>query len=159
MSVWCHDFSHDEVCCILRFLSNTRQLTATNSQQKNMSNEDQGIAKVIWDDPISHVRREFVLAEGATAGIGRGEENDIQIAEKHVSRRHAVIRFRDGIFMIEDLGSANGTFVNDRRLTEPFPLAHGDVIRLYVPVLNFSAIVSENEKENARRTGTFIVGI
>src|SRR5581483_3876072 len=52
---------------------------------------------------------------------------------------------------------ANGTFVNDRRLTEPFPLAHGDVIRLYVPILTFSAIVTEEEQEAARRTGTLIV--
>jgi pSer/pThr/pTyr-binding forkhead associated (FHA) protein len=122
-----------------------------------MSSDDQSIAKVTWEDPISHKRREFVLVEGATAGIGRSEENDIQIPEKHVSRRHAVIRFRDGIFMIEDLGSVNGTFVNDRRLTEPFPLAHGDIIRLYVPLLDFSAIVTEEEQEEARRTGMLIV--
>jgi pSer/pThr/pTyr-binding forkhead associated (FHA) protein len=122
-----------------------------------MSSEPQGIAKIAWEDPTSHARHEYVLTEGATASIGRSEKNDIQIAERHVSRQHAVINFRDGVFMISDLGSANGTFVNDRRLTEPFPLAHGDVIRLYVPVLSFSAIVTEEEQEAARKTGTLIV--
>ncbi len=117
----------------------------------------QGIAKITWEDPTTLERHEFVLAEGATASIGRSEKNDIQIAERHVSRQHAVVNFRDGIFTINDLGSANGTFVNDRRLTEPFPLAHGDVIRLYVPILNFSAIVTEEEEAAARRTGTLIV--
>jgi pSer/pThr/pTyr-binding forkhead associated (FHA) protein len=121
-----------------------------------MSSEPQGIAKVAWEDPITHELREYVLLEGATAGIGRSDKNTIQIAERHVSRQHAVINFRDGIFMISDLGSANGTFVNDRRLTEPFPLAHGDVIRLYVPILNFSAIVTEEDQEQARKTGTVI---
>src|SRR5258706_988909 len=116
-----------------------------------------GLAKIIWDDPDSSEKREFVLAEGATASIGRSPSNDISIPERHVSRQHAVINFRDGVFMISDLGSANGTFVNDRRLTEPFPLAHGDVIRLYVPVMNFSAIVTEEEQEVARKTGTMIV--
>jgi len=121
-----------------------------------MSSEPQGIAKISWEDPITHELREFVLMEGATASIGRSDTNTIQIAERHVSRQHAVINFRDGIFMISDLGSANGTFVNDRRLTEAFPLAHGDVIRLYVPILNFSAIVTEEEQELARKTGTII---
>ncbi len=122
-----------------------------------MSSQPQGIAKITWEDPTTHVRQEFVLTEGATASIGRSENNDIQIAERHVSRQHAIINFRDGVFMISDLGSANGTFVNDRRLTEPFPLAHGDVIRLYVPILNFSAIVTEEDQESARKTGTLIV--
>ena len=122
-----------------------------------MSSQPQGIVKITWEDPATHERHEFVMAEGATASIGRSEQNAIQIAERHVSRQHAIINFRDGIFMINDLGSANGTFVNDRRLTEPFPLAHGDVIRLYVPILNFSAIVTDEEQEQARITGTLIV--
>src|SRR5258708_16214019 len=121
-----------------------------------MSSQTEGIAKITWDDPTSHERREFVLIEGATASIGRSSTNDISIPERHVSRQHAVITYRDGIFMISDLGSANGTFVNDRRLTDPFPLAHGDVIRLYVPVLMFSAIVTEEDEDQARTTGTLI---
>ncbi|MBX3064549.1 MAG: FHA domain-containing protein [Anaerolineae bacterium] len=121
-----------------------------------MSTPD-GIAKVTWEDPETLQRREYVLIEGATASIGRSVGNDVIIPQKHVSRQHAVITFRDGIFMISDLGSANGTFVNDRRLTDPFPLAHGDVIRLYVPTLQFSAVVSEEEQENARKTGTLIL--
>src|SRR5258708_2739893 len=116
-----------------------------------------GLAKIIWDDPDSSEKREFVLAEGATASIGRSPSNDISIPERHVSRQHAVIAFRDGIFMIWDLGSANGTFVNDRRLENPFPLAHGDIIRLYVPILNFSAMVTEEDQEAARKTGSLIV--
>jgi pSer/pThr/pTyr-binding forkhead associated (FHA) protein len=122
-----------------------------------MSSQPQAIAKITWEDPLSKEKREFVLVEGATASIGRSEENTIQIPEKHVSRRHAEIQFRDGIFMITDLRSANGTFVNDRRLIEAFPLAHGDIIRLYVPILNFSAIVTDEEVEVARKTGTLVV--
>jgi pSer/pThr/pTyr-binding forkhead associated (FHA) protein len=118
--------------------------------------EPQGLAKLSWEDPETKAISEFVLVEGATASIGRSSTNDISIPEKHVSRQHAVIAFRDGMFMISDLGSANGTFVNDRRLTEPFPLAHGDVIRLYVPIIGFSAVVTEEEQSEARRTGTLI---
>lgn len=122
-----------------------------------MSEQTEGLAKVTWADPDSGDKREFVLEEGATATIGRSPNNTIYIPERHVSRQHAVISFRDGIFMISDLGSANGTFVNDKQLSDPFPLAHGDVIRLYVPVLQFSAMVTEEEHEQAKMTGTLVV--
>src|SRR5512138_2708033 len=119
--------------------------------------EQEGLAKVTWEDPESGSLREFVLEEGATATIGRSPNNQIAIPERHVSRQHAVISFRDGIFMIADLGSANGTYVNDKLLSDPFPLAHGDVIRLYVPILKFSAVVTEEEHQQAKATGTLIV--
>lgn len=122
-----------------------------------MSEQAVGLAKVSWTDPISSEHRELILEEGATATIGRSPENRIPIPERHVSRQHAVISFQNGIFMITDLGSANGTFVNDKQLVDPFPLAHGDIIRLYVPVLEFSAIVTHDEAEHAKATGTLIV--
>lgn len=118
--------------------------------------EPLSIAKVIWQDPDSGQTKEFVLMEGATVSIGRASSNDIFIPERHVSRQHAVIAYRDGIFMINDLGSANGTFINDEQLTEAFPLASGDVIRLYVPELKFSAAVSDDDTFRAREAGTLI---
>jgi pSer/pThr/pTyr-binding forkhead associated (FHA) protein len=121
-----------------------------------MSEAPASLAKIIWKHPQTSVVQEFVLTEGATATIGRHASNDICIPEQHVSRQHAVINYRDGIFMIADLGSANGTFVNDRQLTEPFPLASGDEIRLYVPLLKFSAAVSEEDQRNAEERGTLI---
>lgn len=98
------------------------------------------LAKLQWEDPQNRERREFLLTEGATATIGRSSNNDIQIAEQHVSRQHAVVSYRDGIFMINDLGSSNGTFVNDNQVTEPFPLFAGDDIRLFVPQIKFLAV-------------------
>ena len=59
--------------------------------------------------------------------------------------------------MVTDLGSANGTFVNDKPLEGPFPLASGDEIRLYVPILRFSAAVSEEDERNAEAQGTLIM--
>lgn len=115
------------------------------------------LAKIAWTDLATGELKEYILLEGATASIGRSSNNDICVPERHVSRRHAVINYRDGIFMISDLGSANGTFVNDQRLTDPFPLASGDVIRLFVPELSFSAVVSEEDQQAASTHGTLIV--
>ncbi len=52
--------------------------------------------------------------------------------EKGVSRRHAKIFRQEGEFYIEDVGSANGTFLNDRRLTPylPYPLQEGDQVQI-----------------------------
>ncbi len=105
------------------------------------------LAKVIWDDPQSGQTQELVLPEGGAVTIGRLESNDICIKEQHVSRQHATISYRDGVFVISDLSSANGVFVNDTRLIEPYPLVAGDVIRLYVPVLHFSALDEQRPRD------------
>jgi pSer/pThr/pTyr-binding forkhead associated (FHA) protein len=123
----------------------------------NYPGSSDSLAKITWVDPTNNEKREYILVEGATASIGRSPDNDICIPERHVSRQHAVISFRDGIFVISDLGSANGTFINDKKLSDAFPLAHGDVIRLFVPVLNFSATATAEEAEVAKTTGRMII--
>jgi len=117
--------------------------------------ENNALAMLQWEDPNTHEIREFVLIEGATATIGRSSNNDITIAEQHVSRQHAVINYRDGVFMVNDLGSSNGTFVNDTQVDEPFPLFAGDDIRLYVPRIKFLA-VTDSDAEKALESGFFI---
>lgn len=116
----------------------------------------EALAKLVWNDPRTNEKREFVLVEGATATIGRSSNNDIQIAEQHVSRQHAVISFREGVFMVNDLGSSNGTFVNDQKIEEPFPLFAGDCIRLYVPELRFTT-ADATDADAAQKTGRLIV--
>lgn len=116
----------------------------------------EGIAKISWQDPESNETREMVLTEGASLDIGRSQDNDVYIPQRHVSRRHAVIRFEHGVFVIEDLGSANGVYVNDQRINSPYPLMAGDVIRLFEPIIEFDAIVDQKEVEVADRTGTLI---
>jgi predicted component of type VI protein secretion system len=71
--------------------------------------------------------REHSLAPGTT--IGR-EGCDVVLADPEVSRLHATIRELDGAPAIEDLGSTNGTYVNDRRITGVQELKGGDVVRL-----------------------------
>jgi hypothetical protein len=64
---------------------------------------------------------------GAT--IGR-EGCDINLDDSQVSRRHAALRDSNGSPAIEDLGSTNGTFVNDRRITGIQVLEIGDRVRI-----------------------------
>ncbi len=116
---------------------------------------EEALAKLRWKDPHTNAWCEFVLVEGATATIGRSSNNDIQIAEQHVSRNHTVINYRDGIFMCSDLGSSNGTFVNDNKVTEPFPLFAGDVIRLFVPTIDF-LVADQEDVMQATQSGQII---
>lgn len=116
------------------------------------------LAKLRWTDPLTREVCEYVLTEGATASIGRSSNNDIQIMEQHVSRQHAVISYRDGVFLVNDMQTINGTFVNDTRITEPFPLFAGDIIRLFVPTIEFLA-ASDDDARLAMETGHIILPI
>jgi pSer/pThr/pTyr-binding forkhead associated (FHA) protein len=63
------------------------------------------------------------------ANIGRGDYNDLVISEPSVSASHAKLQRREGIWVLTDLGSTNGTFVDGERVTEETPLGPGATIR------------------------------
>lgn len=66
--------------------------------------------------------------------LGRTADNTIVIDSTRISRHHTQIRFTEGATgkaaVIEDMGSTNGTWVNDRQITGPHPLKPGDFITL-----------------------------
>lgn len=72
--------------------------------------------------------RMFQITE-PVINIGRSEGNDLVIPNEHVSRSHAQLRLIRGRFVIFDLGSTSGTYVNGRKITQCI-LAPGDVISL-----------------------------
>jgi pSer/pThr/pTyr-binding forkhead associated (FHA) protein len=61
--------------------------------------------------------------------IGRGEYNDVVIADPSVSTMHAKLQRREAIWILTDLGSTNGTFVEGERLTGEVPLSPGTTLR------------------------------
>jgi pSer/pThr/pTyr-binding forkhead associated (FHA) protein len=67
---------------------------------------------------------------GKSLQIGRGESCDIRLTDTYVSTAHARIANRNGSWMVEDLGSTNGTYLNQRRVTSPAELSPGDRIRV-----------------------------
>lgn len=62
--------------------------------------------------------------------IGRGESCDLIIESLGVSRQHALITVSNGVVTIEDLGSRNGTLVNNKRVTKPVKITGGEKISL-----------------------------
>ena len=69
-------------------------------------------------------RRIELSAEGTT--IGREQDNQIQLLIGGVSRYHAKIENKDGSWFLRDLGSTNGTKINEILITESTKLNHGD---------------------------------
>jgi FHA domain-containing protein len=69
----------------------------------------------------------YDLAEGAT--LGRGDV-EIRLEDPFASSRHARISREGPVVVIEDLGSTNGTYLNEQPLSGPQPLHDGDRIRI-----------------------------
>ncbi|MEV0153264.1 FHA domain-containing protein [Micromonospora sp. NPDC050686] len=63
---------------------------------------------------------------------------DIVLQDPHLSRRHAAVQVTDEGVSLVDLGSTNGTWLNDRRITGVECLADGDVVRMGRSELRFS---------------------
>ena len=62
--------------------------------------------------------------------IGREAGSDIVLEDPQVSRHHARLTLQAGGYVIEDLGSTNGTFINEQRLAGAQPINPGDKLRL-----------------------------
>lgn len=78
---------------------------------------------------LIHIRS-YQAPSGKPLTIGRGGEADIQLPAPAVSRRHAVLQPSGDEWVLNDLNSTNGTFVNGQRISAPRRLAAGDVIQI-----------------------------
>jgi len=68
--------------------------------------------------------------EGDVITIGREAGNGIVINDAEVSRKHSQLTFQGGKYVLTDIGSTNGTFVNGQRITGQHVLSAGEVISL-----------------------------
>lgn len=71
--------------------------------------------------------------------VGRADDNNFILEDPFASAHHALIFWREAQWWVEDLESHNGTYLNDRLLSSPQPLASGDRLRIGEAVLRFEA--------------------
>jgi hypothetical protein len=107
--------------------------------------EPELVATLTADDGTLHP----LLEETST--IGRTPANTIALRDVSVSAKHAqVVRTAEG-FMIEDVGSRNGTYVNSEKLSEKRLLADGDLVRLGKIILTFNLATDVQKKQSTER--------
>src|SRR5262244_4262689 len=83
-------------------------------------------AKILFRD--AQGREGAVDLRGEPIWVGRAMECAIRTDDAMVSRKHSMIRFEGGRYWVEDLGSSNGTHVNDAKIQRQ-ALNHNDVVR------------------------------
>lgn len=90
--------------------------------------------------------RELLVTQGALAGtritladtpvtIGRADDSTLVLTDDYVSNRHARLVPRDGAWLVEDVGSTNGTYLDRAKVTGPTPVPIGASIRVGKTVL------------------------
>jgi hypothetical protein len=71
---------------------------------------------------------EYEVGEGAI--LGRGDQAEIRLEDPFASSRHARLTRQGAAIVLEDLGSTNGTYLNEELLSGPQPLHPGDRVRI-----------------------------
>ncbi|MEV6113462.1 FHA domain-containing protein [Streptomyces sp. NPDC052109] len=114
-----------------------RQQAAAPPQQRNQQRAQQGGGRRGRNAPTKLVVSEGTLTgttvalQGQTITLGRAHDSTIVLDDDYASSRHArIYPDRDGQWIVEDLGSTNGTYLDRSRLTTPTPIPLGAPIRI-----------------------------
>jgi Nif-specific regulatory protein len=86
--------------------------------------------------------------------LGRSRDSTVVLHDEHASRQHAQIYFETGQWLLRDLGTLNGTFVNNERIGGPVPLRHGQTIGIADMRLRFH---TDEEQEALPAVGRLAV--
>ena len=79
-------------------------------------------------EPESERGRSFPLADELT--VGRAAGCHVTLDDTYISQLHARVFRRDGRFLVEDLGSTNGTYLNRAKVSGPMPMSSGDRLQV-----------------------------
>jgi pSer/pThr/pTyr-binding forkhead associated (FHA) protein len=86
-------------------------------------------------EPAALAGTTYSLADELT--VGRAAGCQITLDDTFISQIHARIFQRDGQFLVEDLGSTNGTYLNKRKVSSPMVLQTGDKVQIGSVILEF----------------------
>jgi HD-GYP domain-containing protein (c-di-GMP phosphodiesterase class II)/pSer/pThr/pTyr-binding forkhead associated (FHA) protein len=101
--------------------------------------------------------RTIALATGQTLTFGRLKTCDVQLEDESVSRRHCTVHARADVCVVADLQSANGTFVNDRRVSTA-ELQQGDHLRVGATLVELVSTATPRPVETPGTTSLNLVG-
>jgi pSer/pThr/pTyr-binding forkhead associated (FHA) protein len=118
--------------------------------------------------PSSSALATFLVRAGALKGqrvqvrtpivnIGRADYNDIVLPDESVSTSHAKLQRREGVWVLVDLESTNGTWVDGERVKDDVPLAPGAVVRFGDVSLVFEPTAADDAMGVAKGGGTKVI--
>lgn len=128
-------------------LGNTELIVLDPRSLQNNNNDADGAPWRLVSDCSWLPGKTFLVPVGRTLSVGRGDNCDISIPGTHLSRKHAELYIKDHQLYIKDLGSSNGTFLNDKSIVEG-PAKNGDQLRL--DVYTFRLVAPESDVYKAR---------
>lgn len=105
----------------------------TQQQEPARASRGRTPSSVVVHGPDGAKVGTFRLAD--PLNVGRSEACAIRLEDTYVSQMHARLYGKNGAWFVEDLGSTNGTYVNDRRVAAPVEVHAGDVVRVGKTVL------------------------
>ena len=113
--------------------------------------KDYTFAIVISEKGGSERREVFAQNE---ISVGRVQGNDLTLPKGNVSKRHARLIYRDSRFIVSDLNSTNGTYVNRRRISQATIVREGDRVYIGDFVLRIEVPESESQSDSVSETGS-----
>lgn len=81
--------------------------------------------------------KKYIIDNEDGLTVGREDGNTIVVDLDNVSRRHAMVSNKDGKYFVKDLGSTNGTYLNDAEIHEEQPLRTGDLVKVGGAIFKF----------------------
>lgn len=93
---------------------------ARGSQRQPKTNKGVPSRAVIVEGPDSG--RQVPLQDGTQMTFGRGASCNVPLSDEYISTQHARLRYQDGRWFVEDLGSTNGTYIGNQRINRATPV-------------------------------------
>ncbi len=119
----------------IRFMKDDSREAIKEIYTESQTTPDEAVLTVIDAADGSMVGRRFAF--GQSISIGRGLDNDIVIQDGYVSHSHAVIELLNNLYVIQDLGSVNRTYVNGQEISGRQYLQTGDMISIGTVTFQF----------------------
>jgi len=111
------------------------RITQIRPVEKPASDPEQACLVLIYPGGAELGKR-YELAGSKEVVIGRGGDCDIQVDRDSVSRRHAKVSRSGSGWVVQDLGSTNGSYVNDAQITQ-YGLRDGDLLKIGNAIFKF----------------------
>lgn len=119
----------------IRFMADSARPVVENIYAETEITAAEAVLTVLDAAEETMLGRRFAF--GDSISIGRSEDNDIVIQDGYVSHRHAQITLLNNLYVIEDLGSVNKTYVNGQEIAGRQYLKAGDIINIGTMTFQF----------------------